>query len=63
MTHAVHNVEQDAGLGPERDGLLTTHYEVVQLIALDILHEKSIPTLEVRLYSEVFRDEVRTTSF
>ena len=59
----VYKVEQDAHLGPQRDGLDPRHDVEVQLVPLDELHHQRVRLVQSSLRPEVLGDEVRAAPF
>ena len=63
MSHPVYDIQQNTYFGPQRDGLLSAGDEIIQLISLYVLHEKSIILVKFLLNSIILGYEIRSSSF
>ena len=58
VSEAVDKVEEDADLGPERNGFNSGHDIVVKLVSLDELHHECVRFVECCLCPEILGDEI-----
>ena len=63
MSHPVYDIQQNTYFGPQRDGLLSAGDEIIQLISLYVLHEKSIILVKFLLNSIILGYEIWSSSF